>query len=85
MSGAVMLYEVLRGDIGVRTIAGDRVFDRIAERGTDPYVVFQRTSVLPEYTLGGEVIAPTHYDLLMWDPTIEIDGRVVQRGTEILV
>ncbi len=37
------------------------------------------------YTLGGEVIAPTHYDLLMWDPTIEIDGRVVQRGTEILV
>ena len=37
------------------------------------------------HTLGGEVIAPTHYDLLMWDPTIEIDGRVVQRGTEILV
>ncbi len=37
------------------------------------------------HTLGGEVIAPTHYDLLMWNPTIEIDGRVVQRGTEILV
>ena len=37
------------------------------------------------HTLGGEVIAPTHYDLLMWDPTIEIDGRVVQRGAEILV
>ena len=37
------------------------------------------------HTLGGEVIAPTHYDLLMWDPTIEIDGRVVQRDTEILV
>jgi leucyl aminopeptidase (aminopeptidase T) len=37
------------------------------------------------FTLGGEVIAPTHYDLLMWDPVIDIDGRVVQRGREILV
>lgn len=37
------------------------------------------------HTLGGAVVAPTHYDLLMWDPTIEVDGRVVQRGTEILV
>ena len=36
-------------------------------------------------TLGGDVVAPTHYDLLMWDPTIEIDGRVVQRGAEVLV
>jgi leucyl aminopeptidase (aminopeptidase T) len=37
------------------------------------------------HTLGGYVVAPTHYDLLMWDPTIEIDGTVVQRGTEVLV
>jgi len=37
------------------------------------------------HTLGGNVVAPTHYDLLMWDPTIEVDGRVVQRGAEVLV
>jgi leucyl aminopeptidase (aminopeptidase T) len=37
------------------------------------------------FTLGGEVIAPTHYDLLMWAPTIEVDGVVVQRDREILV
>ncbi len=35
------------------------------------------------HTLGGEVVAPTHYDLLMWRPTIEVDGRVVQRDKEI--
>ncbi len=35
------------------------------------------------HTLGGDVVAPTHYDLLMWEPTIEVDGRVVQRGQEI--
>lgn len=37
------------------------------------------------HTLGGEVVAPTHYDLLMWEPTIEVDGQVIQRGREILV
>jgi leucyl aminopeptidase (aminopeptidase T) len=37
------------------------------------------------HTLGGKVVAPTHYDLLMWDPNIEVDGSVVQRGKEILV
>ncbi len=37
------------------------------------------------HTLGGEVVAPTHYDLLMWDPTIEVDGVAIQRGREILV
>jgi leucyl aminopeptidase (aminopeptidase T) len=37
------------------------------------------------HTLGGNVVAPTHYDLLMWEPTIEIDGNVVQRGAEVLV
>ncbi len=37
------------------------------------------------FTLGGEIMAPTHYDLLMWTPTIEIDGTVVQRDRDILV
>ena len=37
------------------------------------------------HTLGGEIVAPTHYDLLMWEPTIAVDGRVVQRGREMLV
>ncbi|MBT8396813.1 MAG: leucyl aminopeptidase [Gemmatimonadetes bacterium] len=35
------------------------------------------------HTLGGEIVAPTHYDLLMWEPTIEVDGRVVQKDKEI--
>jgi leucyl aminopeptidase (aminopeptidase T) len=37
------------------------------------------------FTLGGSIVAPMHYDLLMWDPTIVVDGRVIQRGKEILV
>ena len=37
------------------------------------------------HTLGGEIVAPTHYDLLMWSPTIEVDGTVIQRDREILV
>jgi leucyl aminopeptidase (aminopeptidase T) len=36
------------------------------------------------HTLGGEVVAPTHYDLLMWEPTIEVDGKVIQRNKEVL-
>ncbi len=28
-------------------------------------------------TLGGDVVAPMHYDLIMWEPTIEINGEVV--------
>lgn len=36
------------------------------------------------HTLGGEVVAPTHYDLLMWEPTIEVDGAVVLRDKEVL-
>jgi leucyl aminopeptidase (aminopeptidase T) len=36
-------------------------------------------------TLGGNILAPTHYDLLMWDPSIEIDGQLVQRGRELFV
>ncbi len=35
------------------------------------------------HTLGGDIVAPTHYDLLMWEPTIEVDGRVAQRDREI--
>ena len=37
------------------------------------------------HTLGGEIVAPTHYDLLMWEPTIAVDGRVVQKDKEVLV
>jgi leucyl aminopeptidase (aminopeptidase T) len=37
------------------------------------------------HTLGGDVVAPTHYDLLMWQPTIEVDGQVIQRDKEVLV
>ncbi|MCZ0936569.1 MAG: aminopeptidase [Gemmatimonadetes bacterium] len=37
------------------------------------------------HTLGGEIVAPTHYDLLMWEPTIAVDGRVVQRDKQVLV
>jgi leucyl aminopeptidase (aminopeptidase T) len=36
------------------------------------------------HTLGGEIVAPTHYDLLMWEPTIEVDDRVVQRNKEVM-
>jgi len=36
------------------------------------------------HTLGGEIVAPTHYDLLMWEPTIEVDGRIIQRDKEVL-
>ncbi len=35
------------------------------------------------HTLGGDVVAPTHYDLLVWEPTIEVDGRVIQLNKEI--
>ncbi len=34
--------------------------------------------------LGGEVVAPMHYDLLMFAPTISVDGVVIQRDKEIL-
>ncbi len=37
------------------------------------------------YTLGGKIVAPIHYDLLMWQPTIEVDGKVVQKNCDILV
>ena len=36
-------------------------------------------------TLGGTVKAPTPYDLLMWNPHIEVDGKVIFEGTEVLI
>jgi len=36
-------------------------------------------------TLGGVIKAPTHYDLLMWNPTITIDGVKVFEGTKVLI
>ena len=33
-------------------------------------------------TLGGNVKASIHYDLIMWEPTVELDGRIVlERGS----
>lgn len=37
------------------------------------------------YTLGGKIVAPSHYDLLMWEPTIVVDGKIVQQNCDILV
>jgi leucyl aminopeptidase (aminopeptidase T) len=34
-------------------------------------------------TLGGTIKAPCHYDLLVWNPRIEIDGEVVVDGKEV--
>ncbi|MDO4988608.1 MAG: leucyl aminopeptidase [Synergistes sp.] len=34
-------------------------------------------------TLGGTVKAPTHYDLLMWKPTIEVDGKILVDGNKV--
>ena len=33
-------------------------------------------------TLGGNVKAAIHYDMIMWEPTIELDGKIVlEAGT----
>jgi leucyl aminopeptidase (aminopeptidase T) len=34
--------------------------------------------------LGGTVKAPMHYDIIMWNPTLELDGEVVLRDGEWL-
>jgi len=34
-------------------------------------------------TLGGRIKAACHYDLLVWQPRIEIDGALVINGTEV--
>jgi len=36
-------------------------------------------------TLGGEIVAPTHYDLLMWHPQIEVDGQLIVDNCNILL
>ena len=36
-------------------------------------------------TLGGNTKAPIHYDLLMWEPKIEVDGEVVLDGLKVNV
>jgi len=35
-------------------------------------------------TLGGEIVAPMHYDLIMWEPTIEVDGVIIQQNKELI-
>ena len=36
-------------------------------------------------TLGGNTKTPIHYDLLMWEPKIEVDGEVVTDGLQVNV
>lgn len=36
-------------------------------------------------TLGGEIVAPTHYDLLMWHPQIEVDGQLIINNRDVLI
>jgi len=36
-------------------------------------------------TLGGNIKAPCHYDLLVWNPRIEIDGEVIIEGKALKV
>ncbi|SDP64439.1 aminopeptidase [Desulforhopalus singaporensis] len=36
-------------------------------------------------TLGGTVKAAVHYDLLMWEPKIQVDGVAVINGKEVLI
>jgi len=35
------------------------------------------------YTLGGEIVAPTHYDLVMLRAKLAVDGRVVMENCEV--
>lgn len=36
-------------------------------------------------TLGGTVKASCHYDLLMWMPRVEVDGKVILDGLDVLI
>jgi 2,5-dihydroxypyridine 5,6-dioxygenase len=36
-------------------------------------------------TLGGIIKAPCHYDLLMWNPRVEVDGKVIIEGKALKV
>lgn len=37
------------------------------------------------YCFGGEVEAPIHYDLIIKDVNIELDGKLIQKGKEIYI
>lgn len=36
-------------------------------------------------TLGGHTKAPIHYDLLMWEPKVEVDGEIIIDGPNVYV
>ena len=36
-------------------------------------------------TLGGVTKAPIHYDLIVWHPTVETDGRILVKGPEVFL
>ncbi len=36
-------------------------------------------------TLGGETKAPIHYDLIVWHPTIEVDGKILIKGADVFL
>jgi len=36
-------------------------------------------------TLGGEIVAPTHYDLVMLNARLVVDGRTVMENRRVLV
>ena len=36
-------------------------------------------------TLGGTIKAPTHYDLIMWKPRIEVDGKVIVDNDKVIL
>ena len=89
VSGPKLLHDTLRGDMGVRTIVNDRVFDRIVPPDTDdPYIVFQRTSEIPEYTLEGEAdCGSSMFQIECWgkDPDeVEQLDRAVRKALESL-
>ncbi len=37
------------------------------------------------FTLGGEIVAPTHYDLLIWDTTVMVDDKIIQKERTTLI
>lgn len=65
------VYNVAELGIGLNpnaTLTGDMLID-------EGVVGTIHWGIGTSLTLGGEVSAPTHYDLLTWHPTIEIDGE----------
>ena len=37
------------------------------------------------FTLGGEIVAPTHYDLVMLRARLAVDGRVVMENCQVKI